>query len=611
MTGTKRNLLGGAAVSLALVTMAASSLPARTQEASDVSGCVGLEGEALETCLVAEAAPELQSEQGMEADEPEAATEEQDLPADPEAVESQPEQNESNAPELHQQEVLPDTEPEPAGDEETGVAEDIDAPEAQAAEPDVESSDGVEDTTEELLQESGSEPAASEETVAPDASDAPEAEATAEPQDLPAASEGEGVGSETQAVGEGQPEIRQETEARAEEDAVEAPEPAGEGEAATADQTEATDAIAETGAEPQPAGTAEGAAVDGGAEEATAAHAADPEAVLSEEELATAQRESIEAAVQEALAAERQKSQAQQDDERDDRMRILGAAAAGLAAGAILPQVGAMLVGQQGDRVILQEDDRLTVRRDETARFLQEGSDATVEYFADGLSLVTVTRADGSRVLSWRDASGQVVRRAVVLPDGREVTLFDGSETVEEPEIRVTELPPIRREDQQRAFLSNASAEEVMRVLSAQPVAVVEDQFTLRQILANDQIRWLMPSLALDAVTFDSGSATLGVEAVPALDTMGRSLSAMIRDDPREVFLVEGHTDAIGSDIFNLALSDRRAETVATLLTTHYGVPPENLLVQGFGEQDLRVPTLDASRENRRVEIRRITPLLR
>jgi outer membrane protein OmpA-like peptidoglycan-associated protein len=250
------------------------------------------------------------------------------------------------------------------------------------------------------------------------------------------------------------------------------------------------------------------------------------------------------------------------------------------------------------------------VRRDGTARFLQEGSDSTVEFFADGLSLVTVTRADGGRVLSWRDASGQVVRRAVVLPDGREITLFDGP-AVAEPEIRVTELPPIRREDQRRAFLSGASSEELLRVLSAQPVAAVEDRFTLRQILANDRIRWLMPSVALDVVTFDTGSASLGAEAVEALDTMGRSLSAMVEDDPREVFLVEGHTDAVGSDISNLALSDRRAETVAMLLTSYYGVPPENLLVKGFGEQDLRVPTLGASRENRRVEVRRITPVLR
>jgi hypothetical protein len=187
-------------------------------------------------------------------------------------------------------------------------------------------------------------------------------------------------------------------------------------------------------------------------------------------------------------------------------MRILGAAAAGLAVGAFLPQIGAMLVGQQGDRVILQQDERLIVRHDETARFLQEGSDVRVEDFAVGVSLVTVTRPDGSRVLSWRDASGQVVRRVRVLPDGREITLFDGLEAAAGPEIRVTKLPPIRREDQRRAFLSGASADELVRVLSSQPVSEVEDRFTLRQILVNDQIRWLVPSLSLDAVTFDTGT---------------------------------------------------------------------------------------------------------
>jgi hypothetical protein len=74
----------------------------------------------------------------------------------------------------------------------------------------------------------------------------------------------------------------------------------------------------------------------------------------------------------------------------------------------------------------------------------QEGSDATVEEFADGVTLVTVRRPDGSRVLSWRDASGPVVRRVRVLPDGSEITLFDGLEAAAEPDLAVTELPPIR-----------------------------------------------------------------------------------------------------------------------------------------------------------------------
>ncbi len=77
-----------------------------------------------------------------------------------------------------------------------------------------------------------------------------------------------------------------------------------------------------------------------------------------------------------------------------------------------------------------------------------------------------------------------------------------------------------------------------------------------------------------------------------------------------EIFLIEGHTDAVGSDIDNLTLSDRRAEEVAIILTETFGVPPENLVTQGYGEEFLKIPTLRAERVNRRVAVRRITPLL-
>jgi outer membrane protein OmpA-like peptidoglycan-associated protein len=49
---------------------------------------------------------------------------------------------------------------------------------------------------------------------------------------------------------------------------------------------------------------------------------------------------------------------------------------------------------------------------------------------------------------------------------------------------------------------------------------------------------------------------------------------------------------------------------VATLLTELYDVPPENLVTQGFGEADLKVPTMGPARENRRVDLRRLTPIL-
>jgi outer membrane protein OmpA-like peptidoglycan-associated protein len=74
--------------------------------------------------------------------------------------------------------------------------------------------------------------------------------------------------------------------------------------------------------------------------------------------------------------------------------------------------------------------------------------------------------------------------------------------------------------------------------------------------------------------------------------------------------LIEGFTDAVGSDVDNLSLSDRRAETVAIALTQQFGVPPENLSTQGYGEQYLKIPTPGPERANRRVTVQRITPLI-
>ncbi len=55
--------------------------------------------------------------------------------------------------------------------------------------------------------------------------------------------------------------------------------------------------------------------------------------------------------------------------------------------------------------------------------------------------------------------------------------------------------------------------------------------------------------------------------------------------------MIEGHTDAVGNDVDNLSLSDRRAESVAVALTEQFQVPAENLVTQGYGEQYLKVPT--------------------
>ena len=74
--------------------------------------------------------------------------------------------------------------------------------------------------------------------------------------------------------------------------------------------------------------------------------------------------------------------------------------------------------------------------------------------------------------------------------------------------------------------------------------------------------------------------------------------------------MIEGHTDAVGSNAANLALSRERALAVKQALVNYFVIPPENLKTVGLGERFLKIPTEEAEAENRRVSVARITPLV-
>ena len=111
-------------------------------------------------------------------------------------------------------------------------------------------------------------------------------------------------------------------------------------------------------------------------------------------------------------------------------------------------------------------------------------------------------------------------------------------------------------------------------------------------------------------IELDTGSWQLTPDQVDRLSAIAEALNRAIARNPREVYLIEGHTDAVGNDVDNLSLSDRRAEAVAVALTEQFQVPAENLVTQGYGKQGLVIQTNAPERANRRVAIRRITPLI-
>ena len=285
------------------------------------------------------------------------------------------------------------------------------------------------------------------------------------------------------------------------------------------------------------------------------------------------------------------------------KIAILGAGA--LAISQLLKN-NDKVVTNSGDRAVVQGDNGLRVIKDDDILLQRPGSELRTETFNDGSTRNYVTNADGSQVVTIRAADGRVLRRTRILPDGREVTLFDDTRQVES--VQVSELPTYRGDSVY--YNNNVSRNDLQLAMQATQSDQIERRFSLSQIRNIDAVRRLVPEIEVDNVNFETGSSVIRPDQAQDLAALGAAMRDAIQKNPADVFLIEGHTDAVGTAGLNLALSDRRAETVALALTEYFDVPPENLVVQGYGESDLKVPTATAESANRRVAVRRITPLL-
>lgn len=111
-----------------------------------------------------------------------------------------------------------------------------------------------------------------------------------------------------------------------------------------------------------------------------------------------------------------------------------------------------------------------------------------------------------------------------------------------------------------------------------------------------DNITLNMPG----GVTFDFDKADVKPEFKPVLDDVARTLAQY----NQTVIEVAGHTDSVGSDQYNQALSQRRANAVAGYLGSH-GVMSQRMITVGAGEtRPIASNDTDSGRaQNRRVEV--------
>lgn len=279
---------------------------------------------------------------------------------------------------------------------------------------------------------------------------------------------------------------------------------------------------------------------------------------------------------------------------------------------------GAEVVREIGDRVLIEVNNQIIVESNDRPRIARDASDVYYEELPRGRTREVIVRGDGSRVVTIRNRFGDVVRRSRIAPDEREYVLV----YVEEADFeRVGEwrdpgldLPPLRLTIPEDEYI--LEAEQVRdpdiyyAFLEQPPVERVERLYSIDEVKRSARIRDKTRRVDLDTITFEFGSAAVPESEIGRLEGVAKAMERLLARNPAETFLIEGHTDAVGSDMANLALSDRRAEAVAEALTNVFAIPPENLSTQGYGEQYLKVKTQEPERQNRRVGIRRITPLV-
>lgn len=275
---------------------------------------------------------------------------------------------------------------------------------------------------------------------------------------------------------------------------------------------------------------------------------------------------------------------------------------------------GGRTVFYEPDRVIIRDPSgQAYVRHNEVERFRYGARDIRTETIG-GETRTVVIRPDGTQVITVVGSDGRLLRRIRRDSYGREVIIIDNS--YRDPRaiggFYVDLPPPVVRIPYDRYIVAadEAPPEVIYETMVAPPVQRIDRRYSLDEIRYSPNVRMQMPSIDVNTINFATGSWEIPPGQAEKLQVIADGLNRAIQANPREVFLIEGHTDKVGSDVDNLSLSDRRAEAAATLLTQQFNVPAENLTSQGYGEQYPKEQTDGPSLINRRVTVRRITPLL-
>jgi outer membrane protein OmpA-like peptidoglycan-associated protein len=108
------------------------------------------------------------------------------------------------------------------------------------------------------------------------------------------------------------------------------------------------------------------------------------------------------------------------------------------------------------------------------------------------------------------------------------------------------------------------------------------------------------PNIDLE-ITFDYNSADISAKSLPSVQALGRALTNP--DLKGSTFIVAGHTDAAGGEVYNQDLSERRADSIKKYLVAKFNIGSSDLVTVGYGKSKLKDPANPMAEANRRVQV--------
>lgn len=148
--------------------------------------------------------------------------------------------------------------------------------------------------------------------------------------------------------------------------------------------------------------------------------------------------------------------------------------------------------------------------------------------------------------------------------------------------------------------MATASKPMKMRSISFDPVETTPQLAAKADLVANSEQLTESVGIGLP-IQFDFNSDAITSASRPYVDELGKMLSR--NDLLNERVVIEGHTDASGSEQYNQQLSMRRAQSIKQYLFNQYGIDRNRMMVSGKGEYSPLSGENPFAAVNRRVEI--------